>query len=88
MALVSVNIDAITKDGLWRNVHVGIMLATLGCVACVVPTVWEYCVAGQLLIIGAVWKLKLVLPPRDEKVATGMGNPGAGNQPGSPLTRG
>jgi len=64
--LASANLDALTKEGFWKNLDVAIVLLTLGGVACVLPAVWEYCVAGQLLIIGTVWKLKLVLPNRQE----------------------
>jgi hypothetical protein len=65
--LASANLDALTKEGFWKNLHVAIMLLTLGGVACVLPAVWEYCVGGQLLIIATVWKLKLVLPPQAGK---------------------
>ncbi|GEM_PF-4820082 len=62
--LASANLDALTKQGFWMNLHLAIVLLTLGGVACVLPAVWEYCVGAQLLIIGSVWKLKLVLPEK------------------------
>jgi hypothetical protein len=65
--LASANLDALTKEGFWKNLHVAEVIATLGGVAWVVPDVWYWCVSAQLLVIGTVWKLKLVLP---EKVAT------------------
>lgn len=68
--LASANLDALTKEGFWKNLHVGILLLTLGAVAVVLPSVWQYCVGVQMLIIGAVWKLKLVMPPQTGKVAT------------------
>jgi hypothetical protein len=60
--LASANLDVFKSDGFWKNCHVAILLLTLGGVAVAVPSVWYWCVSGQVLIIGSVWKLKLVLP--------------------------
>lgn len=63
--LADANLNALKDDKFWRNLHLLVLLVTLGGLGCLSLLPAEWVVGAQMAIIFTVWGVKFVLPKKE-----------------------
>lgn len=65
--LADANLNAFKDDKFWRNLHLLVLLVTLGGLGCLSLMPAEWVIGAQMAIIFTVWGVKFVLPKKEGK---------------------